>query len=71
VKGVAFAARLRGAGDPVNRAGDMPSFFQQGAFRDFQWTEADYGKIADYACAYENEGGNRGPWSDVVSVIVG
>ena len=29
-----------------------------------------YGKVADYACAYENEGGKRGPWSDVVSLLI-
>jgi hypothetical protein len=32
--------------------------------------EVDYGRVADYAAAYENEGGKRGPWSDVVSVII-
>jgi hypothetical protein len=27
-------------------------------------------KTLDSACAYENEGGKRGTWSDVVSVII-
>jgi hypothetical protein len=48
----------------------MPSEFQVGAERSFQWTEEGYGRVADYATAYENGGGRRGPWSDVVSVII-
>jgi hypothetical protein len=48
----------------------MPSEFQTGAVKDFQWGEEDYGKVVDYACAYENEGGKRGPWSDVASLII-
>jgi hypothetical protein len=48
----------------------MPSVFQTGTVRNFQWAEEDYGKVADYATAYENDGGKRGPWSDVVSVII-
>jgi hypothetical protein len=70
VKGVAFAHRVRDADAPKSRADDMPSEFQTGTERSFQWTEADYGRLADYATAYENEGGKRGPWSDVVSVII-
>jgi hypothetical protein len=48
----------------------MPSTFQAETVRNFQWKEADIGKVADYATAYENEGYARGPWSNVVSVIV-
>jgi hypothetical protein len=70
VKGVAFAHRIREADAPKSRADDMPSIFQAGTERAFQWDEADYGKTCDYATAYENEGGKRGPWSDVVSAIV-
>jgi hypothetical protein len=70
VKGVAFAHRVRDADSPKSRADDMPSEFQAGTERPFQWDEADYGRVADYAAAYENEGGKRGPWSDVVSVII-
>ncbi|MDR1215590.1 MAG: hypothetical protein LBK25_02805 [Treponema sp.] len=70
IKGVAFAHRIRNADDPKNNADDMPSVFQTRTVRDFQWTEADYGKTVDYATAYENEGGKRGPWSDVISIII-
>jgi hypothetical protein len=70
VKGVAFAYHVRDADAPKQAAADMPSVFQAGTARSFQWDEADYGRVADYAAAYENEGGKRGPWSDVVSVII-
>jgi hypothetical protein len=70
VKGVSFAHRKRKPGDPKNAANDMPSEFQTKTTRDFQWAEEDYGMVCDYATAYENEGGKRGPWSDVVSVII-
>ncbi|MDR3337753.1 MAG: hypothetical protein LBT16_11160 [Treponema sp.] len=70
VEGVAFAHRLRGAEEPQARAEDMPSVFQTGTGRSFQWKEADYGKVVDYATAYEKAGGERGPWSDVVSQII-
>jgi hypothetical protein len=70
VKGVAFAHRVRNADAPKSRADDMPSEFQVGTERSFQWTEADYGRVADYATAYENEGGKRGQWSYVASVII-
>jgi hypothetical protein len=70
VAGVAFAFRVRGAASPKSAAEDMPSEFQVKTARDFQWPEADYGKVCDYATVYENEGGKRGPWSDVVSVII-
>jgi hypothetical protein len=48
----------------------MPSVSQAAAVKKFQWLEADYGKVVDYAAAYENEGRQRGPWSDVASVII-
>ncbi|MDR0600019.1 MAG: hypothetical protein LBG84_08070 [Treponema sp.] len=70
VRGVAFARRVRDADAPPSRADDMPSDFQSGAARDFQYTEADLGRVVDYATAYENEGAQRGPWSNVVSVII-
>jgi len=70
VTGVAFASRTRAAGDPPARAGDMPSEYQTGTVKVFQYPEADYGKVADYATAYEAGGGKRGPWSDVVSEII-
>ncbi|MDR2510263.1 MAG: hypothetical protein LBC77_06430 [Spirochaetaceae bacterium] len=69
-KGVAFACRKRGQDEALISAKDMPSEFQVKSVRIFQWDEADIGQVCDYACAYENEGGKRGPWSDVVSVIV-
>jgi hypothetical protein len=71
VKGVAFAHHIRSADETQPRAEDMPSDFQMGTTREYQWPQEDYGKIADYACAYENAGGKRGPWSDVVSLIIG
>jgi hypothetical protein len=70
VKGVSFAHRIRAADAPPSRADDMPSDFQTGATRDFYYTEADLGRVVDYATAYENEGARRGPWSNVVSVII-
>jgi hypothetical protein len=70
VKGLAFAHKMRAAADPKASPDDMPSAFQAPAVKNFQWLEADYGKVVDYAAAYENEGGKRGPWSDVASVII-
>jgi hypothetical protein len=70
VEGVAFAHKLRRAEDPPIDPKEMPSEFQTGTVRAFQWEESDYGKVADYATAYENAGGKRGPWSDVVSLII-
>ena len=70
VKGVAFAHRIRSAEEKPAAAEEMPSVFQTGTVKNFQWGEESYGKIADYACAYENDGGKRGPWSDVASVII-
>lgn len=70
VKGVSFARRVRNADAPPSAADDMPSVFQVSAVKEFQYGESDYGKVCDYACVYENEGGKRGPWSDVVSVII-
>jgi hypothetical protein len=70
VKGVAFAHRVRGMEEPKAKAEEMPSVFQTGAVKNFQWDEEMYGKVVDYACVYENEDGKRGPWSDVASLIV-
>ena len=70
VKGVAFAHRVRGPEEAPAKAEDMPSVFQTAAVKDFQWGAEVYGKVVDYACAYENDGGKRGPWSDVSSVII-
>jgi len=70
VTGVAFASRVRNAGDPAARAEDMPSVYQARTVRVFQYPEEDCGKVADYATAYEAGAGKRGPWSDVVSVFI-
>jgi hypothetical protein len=70
VKGVAFAHKVRDAAEPKFKASDMPSAFQASAVKNFQWPEEDYGKVVDYAVAYENAGGQRGPWSNVASVII-
>ncbi|MDR2193388.1 MAG: hypothetical protein LBP19_02835 [Treponema sp.] len=70
VKGVAFARHLRRPDESPLQAKEMPSEFQSATTREYQWSEADYGKVADYATAYENEGGKRGPWSDVKSVLI-
>jgi hypothetical protein len=48
----------------------MPSDYQAGTSRTFHYAEADYGKVADYAAAYENSTGQRGPWSNVVSLLI-
>jgi hypothetical protein len=68
--GVAFACHLRAPDEPPREAADMPSEYQTGKTKLFQYTEADFGKVADYAAAYENNTGKRGPWSNVVSIIV-
>ena len=70
VKGVSFAHRVRGPEEAPAKAEDMPSVYQTAAVKNFQWDAEVYGKAVDYACAYENEGGKRGPWSDVASLIV-
>ena len=70
VSGVAYARRVRGADEPVSRAEDMPSEYQTAASRTYQYTEQDYGKVADYATAYENSTGHRGPWSNVTSLLI-
>ncbi|MDR2480923.1 MAG: hypothetical protein LBD07_01330 [Spirochaetaceae bacterium] len=48
------------------RAEDIPSDYQAGTSRVYHYAEADYGKAADY----ENSTGARGPWSNVVSLII-
>jgi hypothetical protein len=68
--GVAFAHKLRLPTEPQSKAKEMPSEYQTPPIRDFQWEQDDYGKVADYATAYEKDGGPRGPWSDVVSEII-
>jgi hypothetical protein len=68
--GVAFAHRVRGPDQPVSDAADMPSVFQTAVSRDFQYEQHHIGMTVDYACAYENEGGKRGEWSNVVSLII-
>jgi hypothetical protein len=70
VAGVAFAYRVRKADAPVPEAADMPSAFQAAPSRTFQYEERQIGMTASYACAYENEGGHRGEWSNVVSLII-
>ena len=70
VTGVAYARRVRGADEPKSRAEDMPSDYQAGTSRVFQYVEGDYGKVADYATAYENSTGQRGPWSNVTSLLI-
>jgi hypothetical protein len=68
--GIAFACRVRRADEPKSHAEDMPSEFQAGAVKTYQWAEADYGKVADYAAAYENSTGKRGAWSNVISLLI-
>jgi hypothetical protein len=70
VAGAAFACRVRAPEEPKLHAEDMPSEFQAGAVKVYQWAEADYGKMADYATAYENSTGKRGPWSNVTSLLI-
>jgi hypothetical protein len=70
VTGVAYARRVRGADEPKSLAEDMPSEYQAGASRTYQYAEGDYGKVADYATAYENSTGQRGPWSNVTSLLI-
>ena len=70
VTGVSFAHRVRGADEPVSAAEAMPSEYQTGASRVYQYAQADFGKVADYAAAYENGTGKRGPWSNVTSLLI-
>ncbi|MDR2500766.1 MAG: hypothetical protein LBD37_06785 [Treponema sp.] len=42
----------------------------KGARRVFQYPEEDHGKAADYATAYENSRGQRGPWSNATSPLI-
>jgi hypothetical protein len=70
VRGVAYARHIRGADEPALSAELMPSDYQTGTTRLYQYAEADFGKIADYAAAYENETGKRGPWSTVESILI-
>jgi hypothetical protein len=70
VTGVAYARHIRRADEQKLSAEDMPSDYKTGTSRVYQYAEADYGKIVDYAAAYENETGKRGPWSNVVSLII-
>jgi hypothetical protein len=70
VTGVAFAHRIREPEEKPATAEEMPSVYQTAAVKNFQWGEEVYGKAVDYACAYESEGGKRGPWSDVASLII-
>ena len=70
VSGVAYAKRVRRAEEPKSRAEDMPSDYQAGTSRVYQYAEEDYGKVADYATAYENSTGQRGPWSNVTSLLI-
>jgi hypothetical protein len=70
VTGVAYARRVRGAEEPKSRAEDMPFEYQAGTSRTYQYAEGDYGKVADYATAYENSTGHRGPWSKVTSLLI-
>ncbi|MDR2899913.1 MAG: hypothetical protein LBV20_00130 [Treponema sp.] len=67
---VAFAHRVRNPRESVLKAEDMPSQSQLNPLRMFQHKEEDYGAVADYAVAYENANGERGPWSNVVSLII-
>ncbi|MDR2782974.1 MAG: hypothetical protein LBB48_03890 [Treponema sp.] len=67
---MAFASRVRSPDWLVSDAGDMPSRFQSGTVREFQYSQQQIGMVVDYACAYENEGGYRGEWSNVVSLII-
>jgi hypothetical protein len=70
VSGVVFAHRVRLPGEPKLAAEEMPSLSHTSSHHDFRWQEKDHGKIADYAVAYENDREERGPWSNVASVII-
>lgn len=69
-KGIIFACRVRESDSPVSTADDMSWTFQVHALKEFQYTEADHGKTVDYACAYENDGRVRGPWSEMISIRI-
>jgi hypothetical protein len=70
VTGAAFAHRKRRAEEPKSRAEDMPSEYEASPVREFQWEEADYNMAVDYAAVYENGHGTRGPWPDVVTLVI-
>jgi hypothetical protein len=70
VSAVAYARRIRGQTESVLKAEDMPSEIQSRAVKVFRYEEEDYGKVVHYAVAYVNASGKRGPWSNVVSLII-
>jgi hypothetical protein len=70
VKDVAFASRVRKPEEAPAKAEETSSVFQTGVVKNFQYSEDLYGKVVNYACAYENDGGKRGPWSDAASLII-
>jgi hypothetical protein len=70
VRGIAYAHHIRGADEPKSRVEDMPSDYQAGTSRTFRYAEADSGKVAGYATAYENSTGARGPWSNAASLLI-
>jgi hypothetical protein len=70
VTSVAFACRKRRSDEPVSRSNDMPSDTQTNVEKIFMYTESDYGMVVDYAAAYVNSTGKKGPWSEVASLVI-
>ncbi|GAB6391714.1 MAG: hypothetical protein [Treponematales bacterium] len=67
--GVAFAWQV--GGERPATGADLPKGeFSRKPVKVVQHTEADKGKTAYYATAYENSKGEKGPWSPVVEAVI-
>ena len=69
VHGVSFARQVGGT-RPAAADAIAEKEFQQSPVRVYTYTEADKGKTVYYAAVYENGRGQKGPWSDIVEVII-
>jgi hypothetical protein len=67
--GVAFAWQV--GGERPATGADLPKGeFSRKPVKVVRHTEADKGKTAYYATAYENSKGEKGPWSPVVEAVI-
>ena len=69
VHGLTFARQIGGP-HPATAEAIADKEFQQSPIRVYTYTEADKGQTAYYATVYENRRGQKGPWSDIVAVII-
>jgi hypothetical protein len=69
VHGLTFARQVGGT-RPASAEAIADKEFQQSPVRVYTYGEADKGQTAYYATVYENRRGQKGPWSDIVEVII-